>query len=101
MTLLRKILLIAVLVLLVCVAAVFAYNNPDPVTVDIGLARFENTSLTLVMACSLAVGWLVGLATAAFSLLRSAGEKRRLRRELRNIETEVASLRALPMNDAD
>ena len=101
MTLLRKILVVIALVLLVCLAAVFAYNNPDPVTVDIGLARFENTSLTLALACAFAVGWLFGLASAAYALMRMAAEKRRIRRELRNVETEVASLRTLPMNDAN
>ena len=101
MTLLRKILIVAVLVLLVCVAALFAYNNPEPVTLDIGLARFDNISLTLVLACAFAVGWLFGLASAAFALMRTAAEKRRLRRALRNVETEVASLRSLPMNDAN
>jgi putative membrane protein len=100
-TLLRKILLVAVLVLLVLIAAVFAYNNPDPVSLDIGLARFDDISLTLVMACAFAVGWLFGLASAGYALMRMAAEKRRIRRELRNVETEVASLRSLPLNDAN
>jgi uncharacterized integral membrane protein len=100
-TLLKKILFGAALVLLVCVAAVFAYNNPDPVSIDIGLARIESISLTLALACAFALGWLFGLATAGFALLRMAAEKRRIRRELRNAETEVASLRTLPINDAN
>lgn len=101
MTLLRKALFVAVLVVLVCVAAVFAYNNPDPVTLDIGLARFENISMTLVLACAFAIGWLFGLASVGYALMRTAADKRRLRRELRNAESEVASLRSMPMNDAN
>lgn len=101
MTALKRIFYVAVLVLFVCVAAVFAYNNPEPVTVDIGVVRFENVSLTLALACAFAVGWVFGLAAAGVALLRSASQLRRIRRELRNAETEVASLRALPMNDAD
>ncbi len=101
MTLLRKALYLAVLVVLVCVAAVFAYNNPDPISLDIGLARFENISLTLALAGAFAVGWLFGLAAAAYALVRMAAEKRRIRRELQSAETEVASLRSLPMNDAN
>lgn len=101
MTLLRKTLIVAVLVLLVCLAAVFAYNNPDPVTVDVGVARFENTSMTLVLACTFAAGWVFGLISAAFALLRMAAEKRRMRRELRSVEAEVAGLRSLPIDDAN
>ena len=101
MTLLRKVLFVAVLIVLVCVAAVFAYNNPDPVTLDIGVARFESISMTLALACAFAVGWLFGLLSVGYALMRTASDKRRLRRELRNAESEVASLRSMPMNDAN
>ena len=101
MNLLRKVLFVAVLIILVCIAAVFAYNNPEPVTVDIGVARFDDISLTLALACAFALGWVVGLASAGLALIRMVAEKRRIRRQLRTAETEVASLRTLPMNDAN
>lgn len=100
MTVLRKIVVVVVLVLLVCVAAVFAYNNPEPVDLDVGLTRFENISLTLVLACAFGLGWLFGLASAGFALLRMAAERRRVRRELHDAQSEVATLRALPIDDA-
>ena len=57
--------------------------------------------MTLVLACAFAVGWLFGLASVGYALMRTAAEKRRLRRELRNAESEVASLRSMPMHDAN
>jgi uncharacterized membrane protein YciS (DUF1049 family) len=99
-TALRKILFILVLVLLVCVAAVFAYNNPEPVDLDIGLARFEGISLTLALACAFGLGWLFGVASVGFALLKMAAEKRRIRRELHDAESEVATLRSIPIDDA-
>jgi len=100
-TVLRKILVVVVLVLLVCVAAVFAYNNPDPVDLDVGFARFEGISLTLVLACAFGLGWLFGLASASYALARMAAERRRVRRDLRDAQSEVATLRSLPINDAN
>ena len=100
MTVLRKILVVVVLILLVCVAAVFAYNNPDPIDLDIGLARFEGISLTLVLACAFGVGWLFGLASAGYAVARMAAERRRVRRKLHDAQSEVANLRSLPLNDA-
>lgn len=98
---LRKLLVIAALVLLVCIAAVFAYNNPDPIDLDIGLARFEGVSLTLALAGAFALGWVFGIASVGIAIVRMTAEKRRIRRELRDAENEVASLRSLPMNDAN
>ena len=101
MTTLRKLLYVTLLVLLVCVAAVFAYNNPEPVALDVGLARFEDISLTLALACAFGVGWLFGLATAGLALLRMTRERSRIKRALRVAETEVSSLRNLPISDAN
>ena len=97
----RKLLVIAVMVLLICVAAVFAYNNPDPVDLDIGLIRFEGLSMTLVLSCAFALGWMFGIASVGFALMKMRAERRRIRRELRDAENEVASLRSLPISNAD
>jgi len=72
---------------------VFAYSNPQPIDVDIGLVRFEQVSMAVAFAVALAFGWLLGVLSAALTLWRSAGEKRRLRQDLRYAE---AALRARP-----
>jgi hypothetical protein len=68
---------------------VFAYSNPDPIDVDIGLMRFEQVSMAIAFAIVLTVGWLFGLLSAAIALWRSAGEKRRLRQDLKYAEAEL------------
>jgi uncharacterized membrane protein YciS (DUF1049 family) len=91
-------LLIAAIVLL---AAAFAYTNPGLITVDVGVARLEDVSMSLAFASAFGLGWLFGLACAALALLRMARERRRLRRDLRYAETELSTLRSLPLRDAD
>jgi uncharacterized membrane protein YciS (DUF1049 family) len=97
----RKIVLFLSLLLVALLAAVFAYNNPDTVALDIGFTRFENVSIALAFAVCFGIGWLFGLATVGLALLRMAGERRRLRRHLKLAEAEVSSLRSLPLQDAN
>lgn len=97
----RKVVLFLSLLLVALFAGVFAYNNPARVSLDIGFARFENVSIVLGFAVFLGIGWLFGLATMGFALLRVVREKRFLGRELKLAEAEVTSLRSLPLHDAD
>lgn len=97
----RKIGIFFALLLIVLIAAVFAWNNPGTLDVDIAFTRFENVSVPLAFAVAFAVGWLVGLISAGAAVIRMAGERRRLRRKLRLAEAEVSSLRSLPLQDAD
>ncbi len=97
----RKIGLFFALLLIVLIAAVFAWNNPGTLDVDIAFTRFENVSVSVAFAVALAVGWLAGLLSAGVALARMAGERLRLRRKLRLAEAEVSSLRNLPLQDAD
>jgi putative membrane protein len=98
---LRKGLYIVLLLLFVLIAAVFAYSNPDPIAVDLGIARFEDVSMALAFSCAFVVGWIFGLVTAGVALLRMAGERHRLKRNLKFAEAEISSLRNLPMHDAN
>lgn len=97
----RKLALFLTLLLIVLMAAVFAYNNPDTINVDVGFTQFENVSVSLAFVVSFAAGWLVGLLSAGIAVLRMVGERRRLRRDLRLAEAEVSSLRSLPLQDAN
>jgi uncharacterized integral membrane protein len=98
---LRRLTYIVIAVLLALIAAVLAYGNPEPISIDIGFVRFDNVSLTVAFVCVFGLGWLFGLACAGIALLRMAGEKRQLKQELRFAETELGSLRALPLHDAN
>ncbi len=83
------------------IAAVFAYNNPEQIAIDVGFARIEGVPVPVAFVVCLAIGWVFGLASAGFAVLRMSRERRRLRRELKLAEAEVKSLRSLPLHDAD
>ena len=89
----RRLVFATVLISLMLLTGVFAYSNPLPIDVDIGVVRFEQVSMAIAFAIALALGWLLGVLSAGLTLWRSAGEKRRLERDLEYAETE---LRARP-----
>ena len=93
--------LIIGLLVAVLITAVFAYNNPERIPVDLGIVRLENVPVPLAFAVCLAIGWVFGLLSAWAAVLRMSTERRRLRRDLRLAEAEVKSLRSLPLHDAD
>jgi len=97
----RRAILIVLLLLVVLVAAVFAFNNPERVSIDLGIVRLDDVPVPLALAITLAVGWILGLLSAGTAMIRISAERQRLRRELRTAESEVKSLRNLPLNDAD
>jgi uncharacterized membrane protein YciS (DUF1049 family) len=97
----RRLLYIAVALLFLLIAALLAYANPDPIAIDVGIARFENVSVTLVLACAFGLGWVFGLICVGLALLRVLRDRNRLRRDLRYAESELTGLRALPLQDAN
>lgn len=101
MTTVRKTVLLMSLLLVALLAAVFAYNNPDTVSVDVGFTRLDDVSIALAFAVCFGIGWLFGLMTAGLALFRMTREKRRLRRNLKLAEAEVSNLRSLPLQDAN
>jgi uncharacterized integral membrane protein len=97
----RRAALIFLIVLVVLLAAIFAFNNPVRVPLDLGFMRLENVPVTLALTVALGIGWGLGLLSAGTAVVRVAAERRRLKRELRLAESEVKSLRSLPLQDAD
>lgn len=93
---LRRASFIAAMIFIVVLVAMFVYSNPEPIDVDVGIARFESVSMATVFAAVFGCGWVFGLVSAGLALWRSAGEKRRLRRDLKYAEAELRSLRKLP-----
>jgi putative membrane protein len=97
---LRYVVFIMIVLVVFMVAVVFAAINPAPMTLDLAFAELEvQTSLALVSF--LAAGWLFGLLCAGFLLLKFLGERRQLRKALQLAESEVSSLRSMPLQDAD
>jgi uncharacterized membrane protein YciS (DUF1049 family) len=97
----RRVALGAVVLLFVLIAAVLAYGNQQPITLDIGLVRLDNVSVTVVLAVTFAAGAAFGSLFFALALLRHYRQRNALRRELRRVEAELERLRGLPPPDAD
>jgi hypothetical protein len=93
---LRRLVFVAVLLVLMLLTGVFAYSNPQPIDVDVGVMRFEQVSMAAAFAVVLAIGWLLGLLSAGIALWRSAGEKRRLKQDLQYAEAELRTRQTSP-----
>src|SRR5690606_40662319 len=98
---LRRVAYAALVLVVVAAAALFTYNNPGRIDVDLGFVLLEGVPTSVAFAVTFAVGWFFGVLSAALALLRMSAERRRLRRELRVTEAEAADLRSLPVSHAD
>ena len=92
--------LIILLILIFGVIVVFTYLNTGTVEVDLAFVSIT-TSISIAFTVALATGWLLGVISMGLFALRLVNERRALRRALRVSESEVSSLRSLPMSDAD
>jgi len=98
---LRRLAIAVIAIIFVLIAAVFAYGNQEPISIDIGIMRLEDVSLTVALAITFALGAIFGALLSGLTLLRHFAERRALRRELRRAESELSTLRSLPLHDAD
>ena len=89
---LKRVALLVVLLVIVVVVFTFTARNPGAVDIDLALLAFTTT---------FAVGWAFGVLSMALFAWRLLRERRSLRRSLRVSESEVSSLRNLPLTDAD
>lgn len=94
----------AVLVLVVVAigVAMFAFTSVNTGTIDVDLLFAEvTTSVPVAFTMAFAVGWLFGLVSLSVWALKLSNERRALKRALRASESEVSTLRNLPLTDAD
>jgi len=78
----------------------FTSNNPGNVELDLAFGVIQ-PSIPLAFSITFVIGWAFGLLCTGIFMFRIINERRRLRRALRNTESEVSSLRNLPLADAD
>ena len=97
---LKKAGLIVLLLLIFGVMIVFSYLNTGQVEVNLAFLSLT-TSISIAFTVTLVIGWLLGVLSMGLFALRIASERRSLRRALRISESEVSSLRNLPLSDAD
>ncbi len=94
---------IAVFVLVAIIFAamlVFTYHNKGSVDIDL-IWTTITTSVPVAFTIAFAIGWLFGILCMGAWALRLINDRRNLRRSLGVSESEVTSLRNLPLNDAD
>jgi len=93
---------VTVLVVIALVIAIFAFTavNTGDIEVDLLFGKVV-TSVPVAFTVAFAIGWVFGLACLGLWALRLMNEQRALKRSLRVSESEVTSLRNLPLSDAD
>lgn len=93
---------VLVLVVVAVGVAMFAFTSVNTGSIDVDLLFAKlTTSVPVAFTVAFAVGWIFGLASLSIWALKLVRERRTLRRALRASETEVSSLRNLPLSDAD
>jgi len=98
--LLKKISIGILVILVFATMLVFTSSNPGFVDLDLFFTAVR-PSIPLAFSVTFVLGWAFGLLCTVVFILRLANERRRLRRQLRHSESEVTSLRNLPIADAD
>ena len=96
----KRIGLAILIVLIVVVMATFTVNNTGMVDIDLAFTEIT-TSIPLAFTVTFALGWLFGVLCFSFFALKLVNERRILRRSLKMTESEVSSLRSLPIDNAD
>ncbi len=92
---------IGILILLIFLLMLwFTNSNPGDVALDLAFDTVQ-PSISLAFSVIFVIGWAFGLLCTSMFIFRLVNERRRLRRALRNSQSEVSSLRNLPLADAD
>ena len=97
---LKRIGVIALVLIVFVLMIWFTSINPGVVSIDLAFGTVEPT-IPLALAVTFVLGWAFGILSASFYVFKLMNERRRLKSSLRTSEAEVSSLRNLPIADAD
>ena len=97
---LKRIGLAILIILIAIVMLAFTLGNTGMIDIDL-MFTTVTTSLPLAFTVAFALGWLFGILCLGFFALKLVNERRIMRRSLKITESEVSSLRNLPLSDAD
>ena len=91
-----------IVLILVLFVAMFTFTALNTGEIQLDLAFFEGTyPISVALAATFVVGVIFGMLCMTAFVFRLINERRLLRRSLRMSESEVSSLRSLPLSDAD
>lgn len=96
----RKIAIAVLILVIFALMLWFTRINPGTISVDLAFGVVE-PSIAMAFAAAFVLGWVFGLACTGIFIVRVVNDRRRLRKALRISESEVSSLRSLPIADAD
>jgi uncharacterized integral membrane protein len=97
---LKRIAILLLFLIILLVMLVFTRLNPGMVEIDLAFGSIES-SIPLAFTVTFVFGWLFGLLCTSIFAARLINERRQLRKSLRMSESEVHTLRNLPIVDAD
>ncbi len=97
---LKRVALLLLIVVVFIVMFTFTALNTGAVELDLGFHK-ASYPISMAIAATLVIGWLLGMLSMVVFVFRLIHERRVLRRALRMSESEVSSLRSLPLSDAD
>ena len=92
--------LIILIVVLFVLMFTFTALNTGQIELDLGFFR-HSYPISMAIAVTFVLGILFGMLCMTAFVFRLINERRQLRRSLRVSESEVSSLRNLPLSDAD
>jgi putative membrane protein len=96
----KRIAVLILFLIILVIMLVFTRLNPGIVTIDLAFGSVDS-SIPLAFTMTFVFGWLFGLLCTSIFAARLVNERRQLRKQLRNSEAEVHTLRNLPIVDAD
>ncbi|MDH3430124.1 MAG: lipopolysaccharide assembly protein LapA domain-containing protein [Gammaproteobacteria bacterium] len=97
---LKRVGLIVLIIVLFAVMFTFTALNTGEIEIDLGF--FKHTyPISMAFAATFVLGILFGMLCMTAFVFRLIKERSTLRRALRVSESEVTSLRNLPLSDAD
>jgi uncharacterized integral membrane protein len=92
--------LIILIIVLFAVMFTFTALNTGQIELDLGFFK-RSYPISMTLAATFVLGMLFGMLCMTAFVFRLINERRTLRRSLRISESEVSSLRNLPLSDAD
>ena len=91
-----------IVLIVILFVAMFTFTALNTGEIELDLAFFEGTyPISVTLAATFVFGVLFGMLCMTAFVFRLINERRTLRRSLRMSESEVTSLRNLPLSDAD
>ena len=91
-----------IILIAILFAVMFTFTALNTGTIELDLGFFKRTyPISLALAATFVLGMIFGMLCMTAFVFRLINERRSLRRSLRVSESEVSSLRNLPLSDAD